>query len=102
MGQTHFMQCIVSQEHVLMDPGTRASFAGFGTRADNLLESAVCPNFIIRVLQSFSERSRYLEFACKKHRAWIRTPPQNGVIFIEPGKNTEAIGLQKSPSRKIA
>ena len=102
VGVTCPMEFRIGGDHLFRDPGAALSAAGFLACRYDMRERAIGCDLERCGADGFSNRARQMQFCREQHHARIRTPPQNGVVFAEPGKDSLPIGIDKGLCGKIA
>ena len=105
MGAAGLVQAYVGLNHVRNDPGAGLSGTRrLGTGLNDTGEIVIDPNLAVRIgakpLQCLAKRPVYAKLCDLEHHARVGRPPQNGLAFGVPRKNTGAVGRAEVFDRK--
>ncbi len=92
MGMAGLVQGDIGLHHGRQYPGARLARTRLvGAGLDDIGKGRVKPDLAARVIrkmfEAFAQRAVQLEVLYLQHHARVRTPPQHGLAFAEPGEN---------------
>src|ERR1700722_6986292 len=80
VSESQAVQLLVGGDHVVVQPSIGPGAPRSRTGADGGAEGVIDPGRIRTVTQRLSQAARALELLRKQHHAWIRRPPEYGLL----------------------
>ncbi len=96
MGVAEFVQARIGVQHVTCDPGSSLGILRARPCAlfHDVSKAGIKRDGEYMRAKASLEAARDMKPVGKQHGAWIRRPPENGLIVVVPGKDAPSVGFE--------